>query len=501
MIDGHTGEEDTFGSALRKSVRLAMNLQEHGIKPNDLILICTSSTVDGCIPIFASLYLGAKITIFEKEIPINEAVIMINEIDPVMMFISLDSIDFIEKLLKESNKCATVVVFGETNSYLNYFDMIGFLDGEDQFLPIAVEETQIAFIFFTSGSSAVPKAISYSHVGLLTLVGVSLDLNESFDMIMLLMSLGWITNLCYLVYSIIKGYCRLSLNNTDDLQLVWNVIDTYKPNFFCTVPNKLRHLCETVPHGASGESLKRVYIGGGSVGIHEWKNYKKIFRNAIVSSGYGVSEVGLLFYFPSSTEEELQCIESKPNSVGRVLNGISYKVVNVDTEELLGPYKNGELHVKPNIILSKYYRGNSNDVFEKDGWFKTGDLFYYDEDYYFYFVERIKNLIKYQHLWHVYPKVVEDFLRSRNEVSNACVFGIPCENEDEQTVAIVVLSPFYTAVDNIQYELCRYVEESLGVRYKLRGGIKIVDKIPLLPSGKPDIRKLRRDFIMSTKKT
>ncbi|KAF5283186.1 hypothetical protein FQR65_LT02698 [Abscondita terminalis] len=419
VIDGHTGKEETFGSALEKSVRLAMKMQEHGIQPNDLILICTLNTVDSCIPIFASLYIGAKVTFFDHQIPLREATLMINEINPVMMFISLESVHFIEKLMKESNKRATIVVFGETDSYLNYFDMICSYDGEDQFLPIKIEETQVAFIFFSSGSTAVPKPICFSHVALLTLVGAPLDLNESFNMMLIFSHLYWITNFCYWVYSIIKGYCRLSMNFTEDLQLVWNVIDTYKPNFVFLKPNQMRQLCEAMPPDANGDSVKKVYVGGGHVSANEWKNYKKIFRNAVLSSGYGLSEVGLLFYFPSSTEEELQCIESKPTSIGRVLNGISYKLI-------------------------------------------------------------------------------EDVLMSRNEINTACVFGVPCGYEAEHAVAIVVLSSTCTSIYNIKHELCQYVEESLGSRYKL-GDIKIVEEIPLLPGGKPDIRKLKKDYIVSTK--
>ncbi|KAF5290671.1 hypothetical protein FQR65_LT01961 [Abscondita terminalis] len=498
-IDGFTGEENTFGTALQKSIRVAMRMREHGVKPNDLILICAPNTIDSCIPIFASLYVGAKITCFDHEMHVNEAVILMNQIDPVMMFVSLESVEFIQNVMKQSNKTATLVVFGQSNpKYLNYFDMLQPCIDEESFLPMEVEGTQTAFIFFSSGTSGMPKGVCLSHSSYMAQCIVQQDINEPYETILMFSSLYWSTNAFYWLYSIMKGYCRICMSFSEDLQFIWRAIETYKPGFMFITPYRMRQLCNVKPSDVNLDNLKKIYVGGGPMFNSELKKYREMFSNTIVVSGYGMTEIGLICYFPSSTEEDLKFINEKPTSIGRVLNGVTYKVVDVDTEQTLGPNQKGELRVKSDGLLSEYYKLGSIDAFDEEGWFKTGDMVYFDEDFYFYYVERIKELIKYRG-WHVPPKMIENVLMSREDVSAACVIGIPDEADDEHPMAIVILSNTSKPSDNIEKEMCRYVEDALGKSFTLKGGVKIVTEIPFTPTGKFDLRKLRNDIINAKK--
>lgn len=74
------------------------------------------------------------------------------------------------------------------------------------------------------------------------------------------------------------------------------------------------------------------------------------------------------------------------------------QVVDIDTRKRLGPNENGEICLKGPLIMKGYY-GNPEatlDVFDEEGYLKTGDVGYYDKDGCFFIVDRLKELIKYK---------------------------------------------------------------------------------------------------------
>ncbi|KAJ4447530.1 hypothetical protein ANN_09537, partial [Periplaneta americana] len=107
--------------------------------------------------------------------------------------------------------------------------------------------------------------------------------------------------------------------------------------------------------------------------------------------GYGLTETTL-----GVTGGALE--ENRTGSVGKLLPGVICKVVDLETGKNQGPYKSGEMRFKgPNIM--KGYCGDeeaTSAAFDGDGFLCTGDVGYYDEEGYFYIVDRLKELIKYK---------------------------------------------------------------------------------------------------------
>lgn len=90
--------------------------------------------------------------------------------------------------------------------------------------------------------------------------------------------------------------------------------------------------------------------------------------------------------------------EQKLGSCGKVASFLSCKVRDPETGKTLGPNQTGELCVKGPLIMMGYYNDEkaTKETFTPDGWLKTGDLGYYDDDKYFFIVDRLKELIKYK---------------------------------------------------------------------------------------------------------
>ncbi|KOB58182.1 Luciferase, partial [Operophtera brumata] len=114
---------------------------------------------------------------------------------------------------------------------------------------------------------------------------------------------------------------------------------------------------------------------------------------------------------------------------GRPTAGVHTKLVDPET---------GKEITEPN----EYYNNpeETAKAFTVDGWYKTGDLLYHDENYNYFFVERLKMLIKYRS-YHIVPPELEEVIRSHSGVHEVSVTSIPHDVDGEHAVACVVRRP------------------------------------------------------------
>ncbi|KAF2895841.1 hypothetical protein ILUMI_10337 [Ignelater luminosus] len=143
--------------------------------------------------------------------------------------------------------------------------------------------------------------------------------------------------------------------------------------------------------------------------------------------------------------------------------------------------------------MSGYYNMDSSKCWDADGWLKTGEVSYYDEDNCFYIVDRMKDMLKFQS-WYLAPAKIEGILLSHPAVDSAVVIGLPHAEDGDHPVAVVVLR--YYAVGRVKSEdIQNYVDQRVEDHYKLRGGVRIVDHIPVTSSGK-NRRAIMKDLIL-----
>lgn len=150
----------------------------------------------------------------------------------------------------------------------------------------------------------------------------------------------------------------------------------------------------------------------------------------------------------------------------------------------------GELRVKSKFLMNGYHNIDSSIAFDESGFLKTGDVVYYDEEFCFYVVDRIKEMIKYRS-WHVVPAILEEILLTHPAVSAAVVVGIPDNEDGEHPMACVILKQGITGVS--ENEIRNYVDDRVDERKKLRGGVIFVKSFPTTVTGKIS-RRLLKNF-------
>lgn len=133
--------------------------------------------------------------------------------------------------------------------------------------------------------------------------------------------------------------------------------------------------------------------------------------------------------------------------------------------------------------IMKGYLGNeeaTRETIDADGWLKTGDVAYFDEDGYFYIVDRTKELVKVKG-YQVSPTELENLLLELPEIADVAVGGIVDEAADEMPRAYIVLRPNAGLTAE---EVQEYVKKNAAKHKWLTGGVRFVKAIPRNLSGK-----------------
>ncbi|KAK5640634.1 hypothetical protein RI129_011445 [Pyrocoelia pectoralis] len=161
----------------------------------------------------------------------------------------------------------------------------------------------------------------------------------------------------------------------------------------------------------------------------------------------------------------------------------------METGKVLGPNQQGELRVKATFQCKGYFNQDSSEMFDSEGFLKTGDLGYYNEENCFFITNRIKESFKYQGN-HIIPSDIENVLHSHPSIAKAVVLGLPHETDGNHPIAVIV--PNEKGATVREEQIVKYVEERVEDKCRLRGGVKIVSEIPFTVTDKVNRFKLRQ---------
>ena len=190
--------------------------------------------------------------------------------------------------------------------------------------------------------------------------------------------------------------------------------------------------------------------------------------------GYGMTEASPATHMPL-----LGLGESKNGSVGMCVPNMECKVVDTETGALLGVNLPGELYVRgPQVMKGYLNRPDATaEAIDSDGWLRTGDIGYADEDSRFFIVDRAKELIKYKG-FQVAPAELEAILLSHPSVADAAVIPSPDDEAGEVPKAFIVPR----GACRVE-EVLEYVAAQVAPYKKIRK-VELIEQIPKSPSGK-----------------
>lgn len=181
-------------------------------------------------------------------------------------------------------------------------------------------------------------------------------------------------------------------------------------------------------------------------------------------------------------------IERRVSTVGKALPQIECKIVDPETGETLGPGKQGEFCARGYNIMKGYYKMEeaTAQAIDQDGWLHSGDLCEVDEHGYYKVTGRLKDMI-IRGGENIYPKEIEEFLYTVDEVQDVQVIGVPSEQYGEEVMACVILKKGAC----LTAEQVRAMIKENMARHKVPRYVEFMEQFPMTASGKIQKFKLR----------
>ena len=324
--------------------------------------------------------------------------------------------------------------------------MLSTHDTADTFAPsAAVTKDTLASIFFTGGTTGVPKGVMLTHGNMMR--G---SFNGIFMTTSVLKEHRYITFLPFShIFGVVRGllscfYTGALVYSCEDMKAGIGTIPMVKPTCLVLVPGLCEILLGLVKmHGVGflGGALEVVISGAANVPPVLIKEFKKL--NIKLLFGYGLTESTNLVSGNANVEE-------LPTSVGQPYPGQELKFVN------------GELWVKGDNIMQGYYNDpEATKEALEDGWLKTGDLVRQDENGFLFIEGRIKNIILLKNGENIVPESIEEKFYQNSLVRDCLVKPIMVNGEEVVGIEILPRMESFQGDDAaaIQQKLQALVDE------------------------------------------
>jgi long-chain acyl-CoA synthetase len=342
---------------------------------------------------------------------------------------------------------------------------------------------------YTSGTTGVPKGVLTTHRNLAAAAETSPLWGFDVDSVSLTpLPMFHIGGIGWAFVGLWNGATTILVSEFDAVAVL-ELLERRRVTNAVLVPTMLQ-LLTAVPGAAERDysALRSIAYGASPITTPLLKRALQTFGCALFGI-YGLTET-------TGAAVQLDAFDHDPDgprehllrSVGRPYPWVGLRVVDPSTGEDCRPRAVGEVWLRaPNVMAGYFNRPKETAAaLTADGWLRTGDGGYLDEEGYLFLTDRIKDMIV-SGGENVYPVEVEEALAQHPAVDQVAVVGVPDERWGETVKALIVLRAGTPASAD---ELVAFARERTA-DYKLHRIVEFVDDLPRTPSGKVLKRELR----------
>ncbi len=478
----------TYAQANDRANRLAHWLRAHGVAKGDRVAILARDGMEHLDLFFACGKLGAIHIPFNWRLHWRELTELMRRTTPKVLLFGEEFRLAVEQVAAELHDTPAEFL------HLVHLEGPG-LTGSTDFSQVLAQappapvtcddliEEDTAALLFTGGTTGLPKAAQISHrmIAWNTLNTVIHDLRHE-DVYLNVFPLFHTGGLfVYTLPNVILGGTTILIREFDP-EKVLDLLQREQVTIFAGVPTMYQMLTQAPNwEAAAFPDLRFCTSGGAPLPVPLVKQYS-CEKGIRFKQGFGMTEFGPGI-FALAPEDAIR----KAGSIGRPNFYIEARIVD-DEGRVLGPEQVGELVLKGPSSCSGYFNDHeaSAQVVDDEGFFHTGDLARYDDEGYFYIVDRKKDMF-ISGGENIYPAEIEKALYEHPAVHMCAVVGIPDPKWGEVGVACVVLKPGQSLT---QEGLLDFMRSRLA-RYKVPRQVRFMEQLPISGAGKILKRELR----------
>jgi long-chain acyl-CoA synthetase len=350
----------------------------------------------------------------------------------------------------------------------------------------------IAALPYTGGTTGLPKAAILTHYNIVSLQAQTVSFWPIFEE-------GKEVAIAFLPFFHIYGQVVVMLNGlvqgstlvlftTPDVDDILSAMERYQASGFYGVPTLFEYLKDyEKTDRVNWKRLKLIACGADTLHESTIQGWERRTGTKILE-GYGMTET-------TAVSHSTPFDRPKTASFGVPIPGVTAAVVDADGTEFKGIDEVGELILHgPNIMQGYWKRPEETKeaIIEIDGkkWLRTGDLVTMDEEGYFHFFDRKRDLIKYKG-YSVFARHVEEVLYKHPKIKAAGVVGVPDPKVGQLIKAYVVLQSDARGKIS-EEEIIEFCRENLA-HYKIPKIIEFRGELPKTDVGKVSRRELREE--------
>jgi long-chain acyl-CoA synthetase len=478
------GDESwSFGDFDKLASRSARALAASGLKPGDRVGVLSRNCAEFYELLFACSKANVILVGLNWRLSAMELEAIIADAEPALIFYGESEGALLSPEVRSRPGLRGVLRFGE--------DFRAWRDtGSGAAADAPRTPDDVAMILYTSGTTGLPKGSMLTHHGL----SFTRQLGENWGMgpdsvNLVAMPLFHIGGCGYGTSTFLRGGHTILMREADPARLI-EAIERHRVTNAFFVPTVLQSILDVpIVKEADLSSLSLLMYGASPIGEALLRRALDVLDCGFIQA-YGMTETSgtIVTLEPSDHHLEGPGAE-RLRSCGRVLPFAQIRITDVATLTECAPGQVGEIWVRSAMVMKGYWRQPSAtaEAITADGWLRTGDAAFCDEDGFIHLFDRYKDMI-ISGGENIYPAEIENALLFHPEVAEVAVIGVPHERWGETPRAIVVPGPVRTPDPQ---DLIDFARTRLA-RYKCPTSVIFVQSLPRNASGKLLKKELRR---------
>jgi len=452
-------------------------LKSLGVEIENRVAILLPDCPEWVVSFFGAMKIGAVPIPLNTMLAPKDYEYMLNDSRAKVIIASDDLVTRIEEVRNGLRYLRHLVVVGEAKGdQLSYDELTKgaspMLKAED------VSKDDVAGMWYTSGSTGLPKGTVHLHHDLLYMGELFnrafLGLNEH-DIVFGVPRLFFSFGTTQLISSFYLGGSHILASEKPTPDNVLRAIAKYKPTAFFGVPTFYANMLSVQDVQRYSISSVRIWCSAGEhLPIEVYRRFKERFGPELLN-GIGCTE-SLTIYLANRPGRV------KPGSTGELVPGHQVKIVSDQGQEVPCG-EGGELMLKVDSNFPYYWNKHERTKEVMNGeWIRTGDMFRQDKDGYFWFMGRIDDVIQVGGI-KVIPTEVEAVLIEHPAVIEAAVVGVADEHGLLKPQAFVTLHDGFKPSPELAKELQQFVKSKIAP-YNYPRSVKFVAELPKTATGK-----------------
>lgn len=490
FIDGDSGETVSHGQVKSDTFRIASGLvNNYHLNRSDVVGIFSPNHIKYPSIFLGALSVGITITTSNPMYTEKELLHQLKDSNAKLIFTTEAGLPLVTSANKLLTKPIPVVVI-DTGFKTKNTQVVALTElmcdlpyPKLAFDAINLEDncSTPALIAYSSGTTGLPKGVITTHHNLIANLMQSEYALRGRGPAGLIVAGVLPFFHCYGIMMImlqgVHGYFQTVTIKKFDLPKFLSLIEKYKIEYLSLAPPVVLQLAKNpIIDNYNLSSVKMIMSGAAPLPSDVGRKAMERL-NCQVFQGYGMTETSPVITVSDAGSKKVE-------SAGALVPNIRAKIVDPDNGKLLDRGSIGELWVKgPNIMMG--YLNNpkaTRDMFDSEGFMRTGDIGYFDKELHLFLVDRAKELIKYKG-YQIAPAELEEVLVSHPKVKDCCVIGIIDPKSGEELPKAFVVVDGNTEKPSLD-EIKKYAHTKLAPYKHLRGGIEFINEIPKSSTGK-----------------